>query len=376
MEIKRYAPLSIKLKIVVPMTVMDFIAVLAILIFSVLRFSGFIDTYIESELSRAVLVISHEIETAKPAFRMDNQEFAARLKSFSGCDIAVFSGHECTATTLHDEDGVYEPDYKALEEMNLMIRADNNSSEVINLFNHKLLAKCIPLSDADGKTSGILVAGYMLAYKTAALWSFFIAGFLVCLFLTGLSVPFIVVVAGRVSAPVEKLLDKEHYDALTGVYNRRYVDENLKNLINIMSRPGGMLSLLMIDIDFFQKYNDKYGYSKGDNCLKIVANALLKGVSRTEDFVARYGGDKFVVVLPNTGEEGARTITRKLLEFINECKIPYEEDGVSGYVTISAGLTTGKVSFSQSGDEYIRRAGEILNKSKQNGRNRYIFENL
>ena len=368
--------MSIKLRIVIPMIIMAFIAVLAILVFSILRFSHFADTYIENELSRAVLVIVNEIETAKPEFYPFSREFAEKLKSLSGCEIAVFTGGECAASTLHDVHGTYQPDYKALEDINLMGRTDNNGGVKINLFNHKLLARSIPLMDADGQTAGAVVAGFLLAPKAAALWSFFITGFIICLVLTGLCVPFIVIVAGGISAPVEKMLDKAHYDALTGVYNRRYVDENLKNLINSMSRSGGMLSLLMIDIDFFRDYNDKYGYGKGDNCLKIIANTLAKGVSRTEDFAARYGGDKFIVVLPNTGGDGACSITQKLLEFITQCKIPHEGNSAAGYVTVSAGIITGKVNFSQNGDEYIRRAGEILKKSKQEGRNRYTFESL
>jgi len=199
---------------------------------------------------------------------------------------------------------------------------------------------------------------------------------LVIVVFLGISIPIILIVAKNVSAPVEKMLDKTHFDGLTGIYNRRYFDENLKSLINFMSRSGGYLSLLMVEIDFFKEYNDTYGYNKGDNCLKIIAHMLAKGVSRAEDFVARYGGKEFVVVLPNADENGAHTIAQRLLSIIRECKIPHEKDGVLNYVTISIGAAAGKTDYSQSGDEYINKVSKLLDKSKQDGHNRYTFESL
>jgi len=206
---------------------------------------------------------------------------------------------------------------------------------------------------------------------------FVVIGLLVVIIFLGISIPFTLNIAKNISAPVEKMLSNaNNFDALTGIYNRRYFDENLKNLINFMSRTGGKLTLMMIDIDFFKEYNDTYSYNKGDSCLKIVAKTLSKSVSRTEDFVARYGGKEFVVVLPNTDEKGAQIIAQKILSTIRECKIPHEKNEAASYVTISIGATTGKVDFSQSRDLYINQAGELLKKSIQNGHNRFTFESL
>jgi diguanylate cyclase (GGDEF)-like protein len=215
-----------------------------------------------------------------------------------------------------------------------------------------------------------------LAEKSDTLLLFFFTGFLVTVIFLGLSIPVILAVAKGVSAPIEKILDKTHYDTLTGIYNRRYVDENLQNLIDFIARSGGKLTLLMIEIDFFRLFNDTYGYNKGDNCLKIVANALAKGVSRAEDFVARYGGKEFIVVLPNADENGAHVVAQKLLSKIRECKIPHEKNEAADCVTISIGAVTGKADHSQSIDGYISLANEMLNKSIQNGRNRCSFETL
>jgi diguanylate cyclase (GGDEF)-like protein len=175
---------------------------------------------------------------------------------------------------------------------------------------------------------------------------------------------------------LESEVEKVFYDPLTGIYNRRYFDENLSRLIKVLSRSEGTLSLMMIDIDFFKLYNDTYGHSEGDNCLKIVAKTLSKAIIRSDDFVARYGGEEFAAVLPNTDEKGARLIAGKLLEKIRNCKVQHEKSSVAGYVTISIGITTGTVNHKQSAEDYIKRADEMLYASKQSGRNKYSFATL
>lgn len=173
------------------------------------------------------------------------------------------------------------------------------------------------------------------------------------------------------------LLDKVHYDGLTGIYNRRFMEENLQWIIKTLSRtPNGTLSLLMMDIDFFKKYNDTYGHSAGDDCLRAVAEAISGSIMRTDDFAARYGGEEFVVVLPNTEESGVRFMANKLLENVRMLNIPHEKSDAASFVTISVGATTGKVEFTHSGVDYIKRADEALYVSKQSGRNRYTFLNF
>jgi len=166
------------------------------------------------------------------------------------------------------------------------------------------------------------------------------------------------------------------FDALTGIHNRRFLDESMKRIISSLSRSGSLLSLLMIDIDFFKRYNDIYGHVEGDKCLKIVAQTLSKSITRADDFVARYGGEEFVVVLPNTDEEGAQLIADKLLENIRRCNIPHKQNDAANYLTISIGVTTGKVAYTHNADNFVKKADELLYKSKQNGRNRYFFEQL
>jgi len=166
------------------------------------------------------------------------------------------------------------------------------------------------------------------------------------------------------------------YDALTGIHNRRFFDESMKRLISSLSRSGSLLSLLVIDIDFFKRYNDTYGHVEGDKCLKIVAQTLSHSIARTDDFVVRYGGEEFVLVLPNTDDQGARLIAEKLLQNIRDRNIPHEQNDAEKCLTFSIGVTTGKVTHTHSADDFVKKADEMLYKSKQNGRNRYFFEPL
>ncbi|MCL2820494.1 MAG: GGDEF domain-containing protein [Oscillospiraceae bacterium] len=172
------------------------------------------------------------------------------------------------------------------------------------------------------------------------------------------------------------LLDKVHFDMLTGVYNRRFLDENLARIIKSISRSGGELSVLMMDIDYFKKYNDTYGHSEGDLCLKAVADAIAESLSRADDFVARYGGEEFTVILPDTGESGARLMADRILNNIRAKNIPHEKNEVAGCVTASIGVTTSEVHHTHSGDDYIKQADKALYMSKQNGRNRYTYNNF
>jgi diguanylate cyclase (GGDEF)-like protein len=168
-------------------------------------------------------------------------------------------------------------------------------------------------------------------------------------------------------------LDKAHYDALTGIYNRRYLEENISIIIKSLSRSGGVLSVMMCDVDFFKNYNDTYGHDTGDTCLKTIAGTLVNSISRAEDFVARYGGEEFAIILPNTDVSGALILADKLLKNVRACQIPHSNSSIADHVTISIGVTTGNVVHSQNGSHYIKKADEALYMSKTNGRDRYTF---
>jgi len=170
------------------------------------------------------------------------------------------------------------------------------------------------------------------------------------------------------------LLLKVNYDALTSLFNRRYLDDNFDQILKSLSRSKGVISVLMADIDCFKLFNDTYGHSQGDECLKAIAKALSSCITREGDFIARYGGEEFIIILPNTGEKGARQVAGKILDNIRALMIKNEKSAMTGgYITISIGIATGLVKHTQSSEDFINRADEALYMSKENGRNRFTF---
>ena len=172
---------------------------------------------------------------------------------------------------------------------------------------------------------------------------------------------------------LEVEIDKIYYDPLTGLYNRRYLDENIDRIMNSLSRSDGMLSILMVDIDHFKDYNDEYGHLQGDTCLKNIAEAILNSIERADDFVVRYGGEEFAIVLPNTDKTGALHVTNTMIENIKALELLHENSPVSDKVTVSIGVTNGIVKHTHKAEDFLRRADEMLYKSKQNGRNMYSY---
>ncbi len=164
-----------------------------------------------------------------------------------------------------------------------------------------------------------------------------------------------------------------YVDALTGIHNRRYFNENMARVLRSASRHQGEVSLLMVDIDFFKRYNDTYGHAEGDRCLRAVASVLANCVDRADDFVARYGGEEFVVVLPHTGESGARQIAGRLLDGVRGLNIPHTTSDAADRVTVSVGVAAGCAGKRCVSDDYVNRADEMLYRSKREGRNRYSF---
>ncbi|MCL2188492.1 MAG: diguanylate cyclase [Defluviitaleaceae bacterium] len=175
---------------------------------------------------------------------------------------------------------------------------------------------------------------------------------------------------------LEEENEKIFFDGLTGIYNRRYFDESVPRLIASLSRTNSPLTIMMIDIDFFKKFNDTYGHISGDKCLKMVAEVLNKAVPRADDFVARYGGEEFVVVLPNTNENGACIVADRIMSRIRESNIPHVSSDVAKYVTFSIGFTTAIALHTLTLENYVQKADEMLYQSKQSGRNKYSFQSL
>jgi len=175
---------------------------------------------------------------------------------------------------------------------------------------------------------------------------------------------------------LEKENEKIFFDGLTNIYNRRFFNESIERIIKSLSRSDSVLTLIMADIDCFKQFNDTYGHTAGDECLRKIANVLDKCAPRADDFVARYGGEEFVLVLSNTDENGARNVAERILSSVRELGIPHENSSAADHVTISIGIVTDVVRQTHTPEDFINKADMMLYKSKQGGRDRYNFDTL
>lgn len=162
-------------------------------------------------------------------------------------------------------------------------------------------------------------------------------------------------------------------DPLTGLANRRGLDETLEREWARLSRHPGPLSVIMCDVDHFKLFNDRYGHDGGDSCLRQIAAALQDVVSRPSDLVARYGGEEFALILPGTDEDGARHLAEKLREAVQGLDIANADVGKGAVVTISAGVTSIDHFRSDGAGCLLKRADEALYQAKENGRNQVVF---
>ena len=167
----------------------------------------------------------------------------------------------------------------------------------------------------------------------------------------------------------EKLEVLSSLDGLTGLFNRRYFDENLRKEWKQAIRACDSLSLLIIDIDHFKKYNDYYGHLEGDDCLRQVALALYEALLRPTDIVARYGGEEFAAILPNTDVEGAEMVGRRMMESVAELNIPHQASPVADLITVSIGITTMMPTIEQAANSLLDHADKALYEAKETGRN-------
>ena len=158
-------------------------------------------------------------------------------------------------------------------------------------------------------------------------------------------------------------------DGLTGIPNRRRFDEALKAEWQRAIRHTTSMSLIMLDIDFFKLYNDRYGHQGGDECLKNVARTLDESARRETDIVARYGGEEFAVILPETGAKGAVELAETMRANIEQKNIPHEASKVSDHVTVSMGVASWVPERDSEPDKLISMADQALYKAKENGRN-------
>ena len=164
-----------------------------------------------------------------------------------------------------------------------------------------------------------------------------------------------------------------HSDGLTGLSNRRYLDEFLSAEWKRAERERTEVSLLMIDVDYFKPYNDTYGHVAGDNVLRSVATTIRREIRQPRDLVARFGGEEFAVVLPGTGSAGARLLAEKMRRDVVGLALPHVGSAVSEHLTISVGVATLTPAPGLAETALIEEADAALYRAKRDGRNRVAF---
>ena len=161
-------------------------------------------------------------------------------------------------------------------------------------------------------------------------------------------------------------------DALTGIPNRHRFDQRLPEEWARHQRAGLPLSVALIDADFFKAFNDEYGHLAGDECLRSVARAIKTNIHRPGDFCARFGGEEFVVIQPNTDEQGSLRVAELIQRCIHVLEIPHARSSVSPHVTISIGISTTIPSLGRSHLEFLNDVDMALYRAKEEGRDRIV----
>lgn len=184
-------------------------------------------------------------------------------------------------------------------------------------------------------------------------------------------------ITGRIATQTElraandELRKLSSLDGLTGIFNRRYFNEQLRAEWNTHTLRKEPLSLIMLDIDYFKAYNDTYGHLGGDMCLKTVASTIRSSLKKQRYFVARYGGEEFGIVLPGASLDEAASLAESLRERIESKEISHANSKVSRYVTISLGVASFVPKFGSEEDALVAAADKCLYEAKRT-RNRVV----
>ena len=270
-----------------------------------------------------------------------------------------------------------EQDQKEVED--LLPRVDlaagftTKSAQLIDLSGRSLSAYYFPLRDYQGiRDSRLPPAGFVLFWDDVtdlvqefrrSVWInvvFAIVGFVV--------IETILLVVFKREVRLEALKKQAMTDGLTGLFNRHYFEKTLERELNQARRSEKDLSLIVFDVDFFKKYNDRYGHQSGDGCLIAVAGAIKESLRRESDWAVRFGGEEFVVILPGTELEGAKLMAEKIMEAVRRLRIPHEDSTVGPFLTLSAGIASSREV--EDSVQLFNLADQNLYAAKNAGRDR------
>lgn len=180
----------------------------------------------------------------------------------------------------------------------------------------------------------------------------------------------------RVKQLQDRLREQSTTDSLTGLYNRRMLDETLGTEWRRNQRQKTWLGAIIVDVDYFKLYNDRYGHQKGDLCLRAVAHAIAGAARRSGDFVARYGGEEFALILPNTDSMGTRIVANRILEGVRNLRLVHESSPTLPIVSVSEGGVSVVPERDGTKESLLESADRCLYSAKGQGRNCIVVDHV
>jgi diguanylate cyclase (GGDEF)-like protein len=179
----------------------------------------------------------------------------------------------------------------------------------------------------------------------------------------------------ELDAANRRLAELSETDALTGIANRRRFDRRLAEEWQRALRHGLPLALLLVDVDFFKRYNDHHGHTAGDACLHQVAALLVGCARRADELVARYGGEEFVLLLPHCTAAEALAQAERCRDAVDAAAIPHADSPLGATVTLSIGVATIPLGADEDDpNQLVKLADAALYRAKREGRHRVVAE--
>jgi diguanylate cyclase (GGDEF)-like protein len=177
----------------------------------------------------------------------------------------------------------------------------------------------------------------------------------------------------KLQQQARKLNELANIDQLTNIYNRRGFEENIKNLWSKAVKKKSLITIMMIDADYFKQYNDSYGHVEGDECIKSIAIAIKKSIDVKVDLLARYGGEEFVVVTISDNIDHTKSMAEAIKKSVYNLNIEHKSSSISDRVTVSIGVVSSYTKDIAGYAQLVISADEALYEAKKSGRDKIVY---
>lgn len=322
-----------------------------------------IDDKVSKHMNRDVLMGEPDTPLAEVVSLMHSRGHSCFVVCESGVPVGVITERDAVAFLDHFLGGKRYDDVRAGEIMATPVHTLSetaNMDEVIRIMKERRFRR-VPITNDKGELSGIVNLMELQAAMNAVLER------------RGRDLEVAVMArTAELQAANAKLEELSIRDGLTGLLNRRAMSDKIEDLHGLCRRYGNPFSVILLDIDHFKNYNDALGHIQGDQALREIAILIEESV-RTADSVYRYGGEEFLIALPETDQDAVRTVANRVREAIEAHAIPHPDSSTGPHLTISLGhtsVTRHTVARFAEWSEIVEEADQALYRAKQGGRNR------